>query len=217
MDTLMTDESAGQQANADAGDQSQQQTGGADGGQQQVPDAQGSQGQGQQADAAQVADGQQQEQKTTGAPERYDFRAPEGMQFDAAVIEQFSGIARELNLPQDAAQKMLDRMAPALQARQSEQLAAASEQWITAAKADQEFGGEQLAENLGLAKRALDQFGTAELKSLLNDSGLGNHPEVIRFMVRAGKAISEDRFVAGTRGASGPGDDPAKRLFPNHA
>ncbi|MCG8999842.1 hypothetical protein LH429_16150 [Laribacter hongkongensis] len=215
MDTLMTDESAGQQANAGGGDQSQQQTGGADGGQQQVPDAQGSQGQ--QADAAQVADGQQQEQKTTGAPERYDFKAPEGMQFDAAVIEQFSGIARELNLPQDAAQQMLDRMAPALQARQSEQLAAASEQWITAAKADQEFGGEQLAENLGLAKRALDQFGTAELKSLLNDSGLGNHPEVIRFMVRAGKAISEDRFVAGTRGASGPGDDPAKRLFPNHA
>ncbi|MCG9005541.1 hypothetical protein LH426_13850 [Laribacter hongkongensis] len=211
----MTDESAGQQANAGGGDQSQQQTGGADGGQQQVPDAQGSQGQ--QADAAQVADGQQQEQKTTGAPERYDFKAPEGMQFDAAVIEQFSGIARELNLPQDAAQQMLDRMAPALQARQSEQLAAASEQWITAAKADQEFGGEQLAENLGLAKRALDQFGTAELKSLLNDSGLGNHPEVIRFMVRAGKAISEDRFVAGTRGASGPGDDPAKRLFPNHA
>ncbi|MCG9054395.1 hypothetical protein LH442_00065 [Laribacter hongkongensis] len=213
----MTDESAGQQANADAGDQSQQQTGGADGGQQQVPDAQGSQGQGQQADAAQVADGQQQEQKTAGAPEHYDFRAPEGMQFDAAVIEQFSGVARELNLPQDAAQKMLDRMAPALQARQSEQLAAASEQWVKAAKADQEFGGEQLAENLGLAKRALDQFGTAELKSLLNDSGLGNHPEVIRFMVRAGKAISEDRFVAGTRGASGPGDDPAKRLFPNHA
>ncbi|MCG9075370.1 hypothetical protein LH435_15485, partial [Laribacter hongkongensis] len=154
----MTDESAGQQANADAGDQSQQQTGGADGGQQQVPDAQGSQGQGQQADAAQVADGQQQEQKTAGAPERYDFRAPEGMQFDAAVIEQFSGIARELNLPQDAAQKMLDRMAPALQARQSEQLAAASEQWVKAAKADQEFGGEQLAENLGHAKRALDQF-----------------------------------------------------------
>ena len=215
MDTLMTDESAGQQANADTGDQRQQQTGGADGNQQQAPEAQADQGQ--QTNAAQAAEGQQQEQKTAGAPEQYDFRAPEGMQFDAAVIEQFSGIARELNLPQDAAQKMLDRMAPVLQARQSEQLAVASEQWVTAAKADQEFGGEQLAENLGHAKRALDQFGTTELKSLLNDSGLGNHPEVIRFMVRAGKAISEDRFVAGTRGASGPGDDPAKRLFPNHA
>ncbi|ACO74529.1 hypothetical protein LHK_01541 [Laribacter hongkongensis HLHK9] len=215
MDTLMTDESAGQQANADAGDQSQQQTGGADGSQQQAPEAQADQGQ--QTNAAQAAEGQQQEQKTAGAPEHYDFRAPEGMQFDAAVIEQFSGVARELNLPQDVAQQMLDRMAPVLQARQSEQLAAASEQWVTAAKADQEFGGEQLAENLGHARRALDQFGTTELKSLLNDSGLGNHPEVIRFMVRAGKAISEDRFVAGTRGASGPGDDPAKRLFPNHA
>ena len=44
MDTLMTDESAGQQANADAGDQSQQQTGGADGNQQQAPEAQADQG-----------------------------------------------------------------------------------------------------------------------------------------------------------------------------
>jgi hypothetical protein len=51
-----------------------------------------------------------------------------------------------------------------------------------------------------VAKKALDAFGTAELRSLLNESGLGNHPEVIRFMFRAGKAISEDSMVTGTKG-----------------
>jgi hypothetical protein len=51
-----------------------------------------------------------------------------------------------------------------------------------------------------VAKKALDAFGTTELRSLLNESGLGNHPEVIRFMFRAGKAISEDSMVTGTKG-----------------
>jgi hypothetical protein len=68
---------------------------------------------------------------------------------------------------------------------------------VTNSKGDKEFGGDKLSENLGVAKKALDAFGTAELRSLLNQSGLGDHPEVIRFMYRAGKAISEDRFVGG--------------------
>jgi hypothetical protein len=55
-----------------------------------------------------------------------------------------------------------------------------------------------------VAKKALDAFGTAELRSLLNESGLGNHPEVIRFMFRAGKAISEDSMVTGNKGEARP-------------
>ena len=67
---------------------------------------------------------------------------------------------------------------------------------------DKEFGGEKLSENLSTAKKALDQFGTPELRSLLNESGLGNHPEFIRFMFRAGKSISEDRYVGQANGAA---------------
>jgi hypothetical protein len=155
------------------------------------------------------------EGKPQGAPDKYEFAAPEGATLDDAVIEQFSEVAKELNLPQDAAQKILDKMAPAMAARQAEQIEAVRTEWAESAKGDKEFGGEKLQENLGVAKTALEQFGTPELRTLLNDSGLGNHPEVIRFMYRTGKAISEDGFVSGSR--KGAPTDPANKMFPNMA
>lgn len=140
------------------------------------------------------------EAEAKAAPEKYEFKAPEGKQFDAEVLTAYSEVARELNLSQEAAQRVLDAMAPKMAERQVAQIEAVQRGWIDSAKSDKEFGGEKLPENLGVAKKALDAFGTTELRTLLNESGLGNHPEVIRFMFRAGKAISEDRMVTGGRG-----------------
>lgn len=136
-----------------------------------------------------------------GAPEKYEFKAHEGYEFDSSVINAYSEVAKELNLSQDAAQKVLDKMAPALQARQAEQINSIRDEWVSLAKSDKEFGGEKMSENLGVARKALDAFGSPELRTLLNESGLGNHPEVIRLFYRAGKAISEDRFVGGSPAA----------------
>ena len=150
-----------------------------------------------------------------GAPEKYEFQAPEGTEaFDPQVLDAFSAVAKDLNLPQDQAQQILDKMTPVIQARQVEQLQAAHDQWIQDAKADQEFGGEKLQENMAIAKKALDTFGSPELRTLLNQSGLGNHPELIRAFYRAGKAISEDRFVTSGQANAAAGAD-AKRLYPN--
>lgn len=160
-----------------------------------------------------------QESKPQGAPEKYEFKAPEGAAaFDDQVLEQFSEVARELNLPQDAAQKVLDKMGPAIQARQAETIQAARSMWAESAKSDKEFGGEKLTENLAVAKKALDQFGSPELRALLNESGLGNHPEMIRVLYRAGKAISEDRFIGAGRGGKATprsNGDFANALYPS--
>lgn len=169
---------------------------------------------GQKADeSGKAADDQGKPAEKAGAPEKYEFTQAEA--FDAKVIGEFSEVARELNLPQDAAQKILDKVAPVIQARQAEAMEAARAEWVNNAKADKEFGGDKLAENLAVAKKALDQFGTPELRTLLNESGLGNHPEVIRMMFRAGKAISEDRFVAGGVGVLPANRDAARALYPS--
>lgn len=141
------------------------------------------------------------ESKTESAPQKYELKAPDGQQFDAEIVTSFSEIARELNLTQEGAQKVLDTMAPKMAERQMAQLEAIRSQWTEASKGDKEFGGDALAENLSVAKKALDSFGTTELRALLNESGLGNHPEIIRFMYRAGKAISEDRYVGSSVGS----------------
>lgn len=154
-----------------------------------------------------------------GAPDAYEFKPPEGQQFDTEVLSVFQEAAKELNLSQDAAQKILDKMAPTVQARQMQQLEQIRTDWANQATADKEYGGDALNENLAIAKKSLDAFGTPELRSLLQESGLGNHPEVIRFMFRAGKAISEDKFVGGARqgGKDAPKSnaDYATSLYPS--
>lgn len=150
-----------------------------------------------------------------GAPEQYeDFQAPEGVQLDAELTGDLKTIAKELNLSQKDAQRVADLGPKLLQKWQDSQAQAITqlrEEWANTAKADKEYGGDALAENLAVAKQALDTFGTPELRALLNESGTGNHPELIRFMVRVGKTISSDTFVAGDRGSQ-----PAKRDLANN-
>lgn len=169
---------------------------------------------GDKAGAGADADKGSDEQKPAGAPEKYEFKAPDGIKFDDQVIDAFSAVAKDLNLSQDQAQKVLDNMAPVLASRATEQLKAARVEWVESAKTDKEFGGDGLQANLGVAKKAMEAFATPELRALLNESGLGDHPEVIRLFFRAGKAISEDGFVGGKPGASAP-TSIAQRMYPN--
>ena len=165
------------------------------------------------ADAAKAVSDQPPE-TPKGAPEKYEFKPVEGRELDSETMSTFAEVAKEAGLTQDAAQKILDRMAPQMAQRQQAQIEAIRSEWVEASKTDSEFGGEKIAENLATAKKALDQFGTPELRALLNESGLGNHPEIIRLMYRAGKAISEDTYVG--RAAS-VGGKPAPKSFADAA
>ncbi len=215
-ETLMTDTATTTTEGQATSQTTQAPATGAEGnGQQQQQATEGQNTEGQQANG----EGSEGDQgKPQGAPEKYEFVAPEGQQFDTDVIGQFSEVAKDLNLPQDAAQKILDKMAPAMQARQVAMIEKARVDWAESAQTDKEFGGEKLTENLATAKRALDNFGSPELRTLLNESGLGNHPEVIRFMYRAGQAISEDSMVTGNAGGKQPArsnGDYANALYPS--
>lgn len=151
--------------------------------------------------------------KPAGAPDKYEFKPADGREFDPDVIKQFSEVAREINLPQDAAQKVLDKLAPALEAKQARMIEDARAQWAESVKADKEIGGDKVAERLGIANKAIAEFGTPELAELLKTSGLGEHPEIIRAFLRVGKAISEDgRFVTGSKG--NPPATLAQRMYP---
>lgn len=159
--------------------------------------------------AAEDAEAAKAAKEAEGAPEAYeDFSAPEGMELNAETLDAFKVFAKDKNLNQAAAQSLVD-MATGLvanaQQAQADAFAETASQWREATLKDPEFGGAKLAENLPLATRARDQFGTPELKQLLNESKLGDHPEVMRFFVKVGKAISEDTFVpGGTKTAGTP-------------
>lgn len=139
---------------------------------------------------------------------------------------KFSDWAKTHNLSQDAAQAAVDLAAEmqtsSAQAIMTAQKAAVTEfyapiggdpaTWAAQARADKEIGGDKFNENLALAAQARDQFGTPELKKVLNVMKIGDHPEVLRFFVRAGKAISQDGFVPG-RASNGARKSDAEVIY----
>lgn len=161
------------------------------------------------------------EENTSNAPEAYEFAESEEYTVDDKVIDAFKEAARDLDLSNDAAQKMVDKMAPQIAQRQQEQLQAVQQEWLNASTNDKEFGGENLQENLSIARKAMDQLGTPELGEFLQKSGLGNHPELVRMMYRAGKAISADTYVGPSHGSGAAKNQPrdmagySSALYPN--
>ena len=136
-----------------------------------------------------------------GAPEAYsDFTLPEGVSVDSELLAEFAPVLKELNLSQTSAQKIID-FAPKLLSQAAEgiksQMIEEARSWHDASRGDKEIGGAKLAENLAIANKAFEKFGTPELKAFLASRGLNAHPELIRAFYRAGKAISEDTYVPG--------------------
>ena len=148
-----------------------------------------------------------------GAPDTYaDFAMPEGVEPDTAMIDLVSPIFKELGLTQDQAQKLVDFQAAQNKTGAENQVEAFNQmmtQWQTDSRSDNEIGGDKFDENVAIARTAVDKFGTPELKQLLTDHGVGNHPEMIRFMFRVGKLTRED--VPG-EGTNAPGNTPADRV-----
>lgn len=145
----------------------------------------------------------------------YKFDMPEGVELDQGDLAKFTDVAKELKLPADAAKKLVDIAAQREVAR-ANAFAKQVEGWGNTVKADPELGK---AENLASAKKVIDTYGTPELRDLLNSTGMGNHPEVVRMMQKIGKAISEDTFTAGRGNGNTPPRDAASVLYgtPNKA
>lgn len=158
------------------------------------------------------------EAKAAGAPETYeDFTMPEGVELDTELAGELQGIAKELNLPQAAAQKVADlgaKMILKMSQAAEEANTQAVADWTAATKADAEIGGSKLPATLASANKVLAKFASPELKTLLDQSGLGNNPELIRVFARIGAVLSEDTLDTGNGNAQ-PVRDAANKLYPD--
>jgi hypothetical protein len=149
------------------------------------------------------------------ADAEYVITAPEGVELDTKQTEAFTALAKELKLAPADAQKIADI---AIQAQVAEAQARAEmvNGWADQVRADKDIGGDKLTETVAIAKKAID-LGPPGLKELLNTTGLGNHPDVVRWAYRVGKALSEGSFVPGSPKPDLTGQDRADRLYPSTA
>ena len=156
-------------------------------------------------------------------PEKYELKMPEGMQVDTALLDAVTPIFKEAGITQEVAQKLADAYAPVIQkagqAQHEAAMAAFDKQIEDWGKETKAMLGPDAVKEMAPAGRLIQTFAGKDapaLRQLLNDTGLGNHPLMVKFLIAAGKAISQDKFVDG---GNMPGDNSeaavTKRLYPN--
>ena len=168
-------------------------------------------------DPAQVAKDGTADDAKDGAPETYEtFTLPKGMEVDNKALESFVPLAKDLNLSQAQAQKVVDyevQRVAEFTKTQEEAWQSMQEGWRTSTKSDKEIGGPAFDQSLAAAKKFLGAYGTSELIEALDATGMGNNPELIRTFARAGKAMGEDTMAIG--GSSNASKNPEDVLYPN--
>jgi hypothetical protein len=150
------------------------------------------------------------------AIEYVDFSVPEGITLNPELLGEFKGIAQGLGLKQEQAQQLTDlgvKLTNGLLAQQAQALATQKTTWLNETKADAEIGGDKFAASMDSAARAVKQFVPDDLKALFDQTGIGNHPALVKAFVKIGAMLKEDGVVTG--GANSAGDRSAKAMYPN--
>lgn len=151
------------------------------------------------------------------SPEKYELKLPENSPLSAAHIDKISTYAKEKGLSNDEAQAILERESKAVEEYRDSKMAELQETskgWLKAAETDKEIGGEAFKQNAELAKRVVDRYGDKEFKEALNSSGFGNHPGLVKLLVRIGKQMSGDQLVIpGTQETKPQVKSAAERLY----
>lgn len=142
-------------------------------------------------------DGGKQQQPGDGQPQDpyKDLKLADGVEVDETQMANFKALAKENGLSAQAAQAVLDF--------EAQRLTAAAQQAANVWKEQtQKEHGDKLPTVLATAARAVEKFGGAELRELLNQTGLGNHPVVVRTFNNAGALLREDASVPSNGAAS---------------
>ena len=157
-------------------------------------------------------------------PEKYQLKLPEGSPLKEADLTAVAEEAKALGLSQENAQKFLEsrsKVVASLIEGQKQQLETAVAGWAESIKTDSEIAGKDGKDydaNVSRARLVIEKFGSPELKKALNETGLGNHPELVRLMVRVGKGMKEDSFHDGKKTSQSVMDENAiaSKFYPTH-
>jgi hypothetical protein len=167
-----------------------------------------------------------------GAPDKYEYVSPKDIgkiEMTPKVQAQFDSFnerAKAADLTQEQYQMLIDGEIRRGRASMDEMAAGYQQRvdgWADETKADKELGGDELAENLSVAKLGMDTFGTPALRALLDKPseqnpdglGIGNHPEIIRLLHRAGLQVKEDGDLVSGDGGKAENDASLRRMYPS--
>ena len=136
----------------------------------------------------------------------YALKLEEGSPLSDSDIDRISTLAKEKGLSEEDAKALISGEEAAVTGYKDAQMQEVEDvrsSWVEESKSDKEFGGEEFDANMATAKTAIDKYGSAEFKKALEDTGFGNHPEVVRTFYRIGEAMANDKLVTAESQVSG--------------
>lgn len=146
------------------------------------------------------------EEAKPAAPEKYEFVLPEGFTLAEEEAGEFEAFARENNLTNEKANLALALATKHVQKVQEQQLQQWKdnvEAWGNTIRTDKTLGGDKLNASVAVAQKAVARFGSPELVAYLEETGLGNHPDLFRMCYRIGQHISEGGLITGAGSGEG--------------
>lgn len=147
-------------------------------------------------ESGEEADGNEaDEAEEQGGVEYSDFELPDGMEMNAEALDEFKGIAKELGIKQEDAQRFVGLGAKLVEAQAQKQAAEWQEKITEWRKEVESAKGSK--ELLVSATRAVKNFADDDVIEMLNTTGLGNHPAIVKMFAKIDKATGEDTFELG--------------------
>lgn len=160
--------------------------------------------------------------ETPAADEPFSVKAPEGAEAYQADFDKFAGDmdgwlkANPNASAREALAEAASRQARLVGESQAQAMAQRDQQisaWGDELKADKDFGGEAFDKNVATAIKGLEAVGSPELRQMLDQTGLGSHPEIVRAFKKVGELVADAPFATGAQPAQSA--SPAARMYPN--
>ena len=134
-------------------------------------------------------------------PDGYDFELGDGEQSNDLM--DFKNVAHELGLSNNQAKMVLG-----IYNKVAEHDAQQEDQDYEQMNTDylqriQSEWGDSFDKNAELARRAFQNFASEEAVEVLKDTGLSNHPEILKTFARIGQVMAESDVLPGTRNQVG--------------
>lgn len=153
------------------------------------------------------------------AAEEYELarELPKGLSSDPEYEKTFKEAAHKAGLTKAQAQELFAKVANHQTAKIVDGLKAATAAQQAAVDKLKADWGASYDENVTKAHRAFKQLGSEELATFMEQSGLGNHPLILKTFRGLWDKIADDSFVDGDRPNAGKARNLAQIMYPNQA
>lgn len=147
-----------------------------------------------------------------------DLKVPEGFDKNDPAAKEFLDIINSGE--KNSGQKLIDLYAK-VQEQNMQFWLDTNAKWQEELRADQQYGGAKLEPGLANVSKLIKEFSAGHgggeveqtLRAAFDQTGAGNHPQIVKFLIWTANQLSEGSPLSGNRPAGGAEVTRAQKLF----